>query len=66
MIFVSYLVRIVFVYNIGLRIIGVIIKLDFMDEGIDVRDVLENKLLFFRRGNILWFFRFVFYKMVEK
>lgn len=44
-----------FVCDIGLRIIGVIIKLDFMDEGIDVRDVLENKLLFFRRGNVLYF-----------
>lgn len=35
---------------LGLRIIGVIIKLDLMDEGIDVRDILENKLLFLRRG----------------
>lgn len=34
----------------GLRTIGVITKLDLMDEGTDARDVLENKLLPLRRG----------------
>ena len=37
----------------GLRTIGVITKLDLMDEGTDARDVLENKLLPLRRGNVL-------------
>ncbi|XP_057566302.1 dynamin-2 isoform X8 [Hippopotamus amphibius kiboko] len=36
----------------GLRTIGVITKLDLMDEGTDSRDVLENKLLPLRRGYI--------------
>lgn len=36
----------------GQCIIGVIIKLDLMDEGIDVCDVLENKLFFLCRGYI--------------
>lgn len=35
---------------LGLRTIGVITKLDLMDEGTDARDVLENKLLPLRRG----------------
>lgn len=35
---------------IGQRTIGVITKLDLMDEGTDARDVLENKLLPLRRG----------------
>ncbi|XP_016411667.1 dynamin-1a isoform X6 [Sinocyclocheilus rhinocerous] len=34
----------------GLRTIGVITKLDLMDEGTDARDILENKLLPLRRG----------------
>ncbi len=34
----------------GLRSIGVITKLDLMDEGTDARDILENKLLPLRRG----------------
>ncbi len=34
----------------GQRTIGVITKLDLMDEGTDARDVLENKLLPLRRG----------------
>ena len=34
----------------GMRTIGVITKLDLMDEGTDARDVLENKLLPLRRG----------------
>ncbi|XP_031637639.1 dynamin-2-like, partial [Contarinia nasturtii] len=36
----------------GVRTIGVITKLDLMDEGTDARDVLENKLLPLRRGYI--------------
>ncbi|XP_018320820.1 dynamin [Agrilus planipennis] len=36
----------------GIRTIGVITKLDLMDEGTDARDVLENKLLPLRRGYI--------------
>ena len=42
-----------FVCDAGLRTIGVITKLDLMDEGTDARDVLENKLLPLRRGNVL-------------
>lgn len=37
-------------YYPGLRTIGVITKLDLMDEGTDAKDVLENKLLPLRRG----------------
>lgn len=37
---------------IGIRTIGVITKLDLMDEGTDARDILENKLLPLRRGYI--------------
>ncbi|XP_076583950.1 dynamin-2-like isoform X4 [Chaetodon auriga] len=36
----------------GLRTIGVITKLDLMDEGTDAQDILENKLLPLRRGYI--------------
>lgn len=36
----------------GLRTIGVITKLDLMDQGTDARDILENKLLPLRRGYI--------------
>lgn len=36
----------------GLRTIGVITKLDLMDEGTDARDILENKLLPLRRGEV--------------
>lgn len=39
----------VFVW-VGQRTIGVITKLDLMDEGTDARDILENKLLPLRRG----------------
>ena len=56
----------VFVYDTGLRTIGVITKLDLMDEGTDARDVLENKLLPLRRGNVLWFLGPAFYNMAEK
>lgn len=37
----------------GMRTIGVITKLDLMDEGTDARDILENKLLPLRRGEQL-------------
>ncbi|KAI5090476.1 dynamin-3, partial [Silurus meridionalis] len=36
----------------GLRTIGVITKLDLMDEGTDARDILENRVLPLRRGYI--------------
>ncbi|KAK7094463.1 dynamin-1-like isoform X9 [Littorina saxatilis] len=36
----------------GLRTIGVITKLDLMDEGTDAREILENRLLPLRRGYI--------------
>ncbi|PAA59145.1 hypothetical protein BOX15_Mlig005677g2 [Macrostomum lignano] len=36
----------------GTRTIGVITKLDLMDQGTDARDVLENRLLPLRRGYI--------------
>lgn len=35
-----------------MRTIGVITKLDLMDEGTDARDILENKLLPLRRGKV--------------
>ena len=35
----------------GLRTIGVLTKLDLMDEGTDARNILENKLFPLRRGN---------------
>lgn len=38
-----------------MRTIGVITKLDLMDEGTDARDVLENKLLPLRRGGVALF-----------
>lgn len=38
----------------GLRTIGVITKLDLMDEGTDARDILENRILPLRRGNIIY------------
>ncbi|XP_068095992.1 dynamin-3 isoform X4 [Hyperolius riggenbachi] len=37
---------------LGLRTIGVITKLDLMDEGTDAREILENKLLPLRRGYV--------------
>jgi len=36
----------------GLRTIGVITKLDLMDEGTDAKDILENKLFPLRRGYV--------------
>lgn len=35
---------------VGVRTIGVITKLDIMDEGTDAREILENKQLPLRRG----------------
>jgi len=37
---------------LGLRTIGVITKLDLMDDGTDAKDILENKHLPLRRGLI--------------
>ena len=37
---------------LGLRTIGVLTKLDLMDEGTDARDIIENKLLPLRRGYV--------------
>lgn len=37
-------------FPLGLRTIGVITKLDLMDEGTDARHILENRLLPLRRG----------------
>ena len=36
----------------GLRTIGVVTKLDLMDEGTDAREILENKLVALRRGYV--------------
>ena len=36
----------------GVRTIGVITKLDLMDEGTDARDILENRVLPLRRGTV--------------
>jgi dynamin GTPase len=36
----------------GLRTIGVLTKLDLMDEGTDAREILENKLCPLRRGYV--------------
>merc|ERR1719411_2122715 len=36
----------------GLRTIGVLTKLDLMDEGTGARDIMENKLLPLRRGYV--------------
>ena len=35
----------------GTRTIGVLTKLDLMDEGTDARDILENKIFPLRRGS---------------
>ena len=37
---------------IGHRTIGVLTKLDLMDEGTDAKDIMENKLLPLRRGYV--------------
>lgn len=44
--------------GVGLRTIGVITKLDLMDEGTDAREVLENKLLPLRRGETMIILQF--------
>ena len=36
----------------GMRTIGVLTKLDLMDQGTDAKDILENKLLPLRRGYV--------------
>lgn len=36
----------------GTRTIGVLTKLDLMDEGTDAREILENKIYSLRRGYI--------------
>ena len=36
----------------GLRTIGVLTKLDLMDEGTDAKEILDNKLLPLRRGYV--------------
>lgn len=41
-----------FLYT-GTRTIGVLTKLDLMDEGTDARDILENKLFPLRRGILM-------------
>ena len=38
--------------SLGLRTIGVLTKLDLMDEGTDASDILNNKLLPLRRGYV--------------
>ena len=37
----------------GIRTIGVLTKLDLMDQGTDAKDILENKILPLRRGDYL-------------
>lgn len=39
-------------FNLGVRTIGVITKLDLMDEGTDAREILENRVLPLRRGAV--------------
>lgn len=34
----------------GIRTIGVLTKLDLMDDGTDAKDILDNKILPLRRG----------------
>ena len=36
----------------GVRTIGVLTKLDLMDEGTDARDILENRVFQLRRGGL--------------
>ncbi len=38
---------------VGARTIGVITKLDLMDDGTDARDILENRILPLRRGQYI-------------
>ena len=39
-------------FILGVRTIGVITKLDLMDEGTDAREILENRVLPLRRGTV--------------
>lgn len=39
-------------FNLGFRTLGVLTKLDLMDEGTDAREILENKVFPLRRGYI--------------
>ena len=36
----------------GLRTIGVLTKLDLMDQGTDAKEILENKVLYLKRGYV--------------
>ena len=47
-----YIKLIIYLHYLGIRTIGVITKLDLMDEGTDAKDILENKLLPLRRGYV--------------
>lgn len=38
----------------GLRTIGVLTKLDLMDEGTDAREILENRVFALRRGKLFF------------
>ena len=46
----SYLGLNALIIILGERTIGVVTKLDLMDEGTDARDILENKVYPLRRG----------------
>ena len=50
--FVARFAKILNILLQGLRTIGVLTKLDLMDEGTDAREILENKLLTLRRGYV--------------
>ena len=50
--FVARFAKIGYILLQGLRTIGVLTKLDLMDEGTDAREILENKLLPLRRGYV--------------
>ena len=39
-------------FPIGVRTIGVLTKLDLMDEGTDAHEILENKIFPLRRGYV--------------
>ncbi len=39
-----------FLFPPGVRTIGVLTKLDLMDDGTDAREILENKVYALRRG----------------
>ena len=47
----SKIILIIF-FILGVRTIGVITKLDLMDEGTDAREILENRVLPLRRGTV--------------